>query len=375
MGQIVNNETHEPRSSSMSLALRWKHENVRVITVIAAVAIVITLIAVLTWYNVTKKTVAVLVDGQERSVETRLDTLRNVLDEHAIALGAYDVVSKPLDAEIADGDRVIIERALPIQITADGKKETQFTTKKSVHDALSSLQIQVNPEDKVFPSKRASISKNMDIRIVRVSKKMEERKVKVPYQVVKQADATLLKGKTKTVQDGKEGLVVQKVQKTYEDGKLVYAQMVDKSVHTKKVNQVIAYGTKKEPEVAVLSVNAQEDDSDNVSSGDKDFNYKKVLKNVQLTAYTESEGSAGAKTASGAIVSEGRTIAVDPKVIPLGWWVYIEGIGFRRAEDTGGAVKGKIIDVYFDSKKAVSKFGRKKGYTVYVVGPVKPESN
>ncbi|SYX87007.1 3D domain-containing protein [Paenibacillus alvei] len=375
MGQIVNNETHEPRSSSMSLALRWKHENVRVITVIAAVAIVITLIAVLTWYNVTKKTVAVLVDGQERSVETRLDTLRNVLDEHAIALGAYDVVSKPLDAEIADGDRVIIERALPIQITADGKKETQFTTKKSVHDALTSLQIQVNPEDKVFPSKRASISKDMDIRIVRVSKKMEERKVKVPYQVVKQADATLLKGKTKTVQDGKEGLVVQKVQKTYEDGKLVYSQMVDKSVHTKQVNQVIAYGTKKEPEVAVLSVNAQKDDSDNVSSGDKDFNYKKVLKNFQLTAYTESEGSAGAKTASGAMVSEGRTIAVDPKVIPLGWWVYIEGIGFRRAEDTGGAVKGKIIDVYFDSKKAVSKFGRKKGYTVYVVGPVKPESN
>ncbi|MEW9107064.1 ubiquitin-like domain-containing protein, partial [Paenibacillus sp.] len=198
MGQIVNNETHEPRSSSMSLALRWKRENVRVITVIAAVAIVITLIAVLTWYNATKKTVAVLVDGQERSVETRLDTLRNVLDEHAIALGAYDVVSKPLDAEIADGDRVIIERALPIQITADGKKETQFTTKKSVHDALTSLQIQVNPEDKVFPSKRASISKDMDIRIVRVSKKMEERKVKVPYQVVKQADATLLKGKTKT---------------------------------------------------------------------------------------------------------------------------------------------------------------------------------
>lgn len=375
MGKIVNNETHEPRSSSMSLALRWKRENVRVITVIAAVAIVITLIAVLTWYNATKKTVAVLVDGQERSVETRLDTLRNVLDEHAIALGAYDAVSKPLDEEIVDGDRVIIERALPIQITADGKQETQYTTEKSVHDALTALEVPLNPDDKVFPSKRTTIAKDMNIRIVRVSKKMEERKVKVPYQVVKQADANLLKGKTKTVQDGKEGLVVQKVQKTYEDGKLVYSQLVDKSVHTKQVNQVIAYGTKKKPEVAVLSANTDDDSDDNGSSGDKDFQYKKVLKNVQLTAYTEAEGSSGAKTASGAIVSEGRTIAVDPKVIPLGWWVYIEGIGFRRAEDTGGAVKGKIIDVYFDSKKTVSKFGRKKGYTVYVVGPVKPEVN
>lgn len=94
-----------------------------------------------------------------------------------------------------------------------------------------------------------------------------------------------------------------------------------------------------------------------------------------MTAYTEQEGSAGSKTASGAIVSEGRTIAVDPDVIPLGWWVYIEGIGFRRAEDTGRAVKGNIIDVYFDSSSTVRKFGRKHGFTVYVIGPVKPELN
>ncbi|MCM3342307.1 ubiquitin-like domain-containing protein [Paenibacillus sp. MER TA 81-3] len=373
MGEIVNDETHEPRSSSMSLAMRWKHENVRVVSVIAAVAVVITLITVLYMYGASKKTLSIRVDGQEHAIETRQDTLRNVLDEHAIAVGAHDAVSKPLDTEITDGDKIVIERALPVNVMVDGQKKTHYTTKKSVSDVLVSLQIPVKTADKVYPGQDAAVASNMDIRIVRVSKNVEERKVKVPFQVVKKADPTLLKGKTKTVQKGKEGIVVQKIEKVYEDGKLVYSQLVDKSVQTKQVNQVLAYGTKKEPEVVVLSASSPSVGSG--KGGKVGFDYKDMLENVQLTAYTEQEGSPGAKTASGTKVVEGRTIAVDPKLIPLGWWVYIEGVGFRRAEDTGGAVKGKIIDVYYESKGAVRKFGRKKGHTVYVIGPVKPEAN
>jgi 3D (Asp-Asp-Asp) domain-containing protein len=54
------------------------------------------------------------------------------------------------------------------------------------------------------------------------------------------------------------------------------------------------------------------------------------------------------QTASGALPIVGRTVAVDPEIIPLGTWLFIEKIGFRRAEDVGGLVKGFKIDLLVD---------------------------
>ncbi|HWE60446.1 MAG TPA: 3D domain-containing protein [Chloroflexota bacterium] len=54
----------------------------------------------------------------------------------------------------------------------------------------------------------------------------------------------------------------------------------------------------------------------------------------------------GNRTATGTWPQVGRTVAVDPSVIPLGSTVYIQGLGVFRAEDTGGAVIGRHIDVF-----------------------------
>lgn len=56
-------------------------------------------------------------------------------------------------------------------------------------------------------------------------------------------------------------------------------------------------------------------------------------------------------TANESIATEGITCAVDPDVIPLGSEIYIEGVGVRIAQDTGSAVDGNVIDVYYDSHK------------------------
>ena len=75
---------------------------------------------------------------------------------------------------------------------------------------------------------------------------------------------------------------------------------------------------------------------------------------------------AGAATASGTRPRENRTIAVDKRLIPLGTKVQI-GKETYVAEDTGGAIKGKKIDVYYSSHgKAMSHGVKYQKIKVYI---------
>lgn len=72
------------------------------------------------------------------------------------------------------------------------------------------------------------------------------------------------------------------------------------------------------------------------------------LGNFKITRYcpcVEENGNNSGLAANGEPLQPGVTIAVDPNVIPLGSAVYIKGIGWRKAQDTGGAIKGHIIDL------------------------------
>ena len=68
----------------------------------------------------------------------------------------------------------------------------------------------------------------------------------------------------------------------------------------------------------------------------------------------------GGPTASGVMPEEGRTVAADWDVLPAGTEIYIDGIGWRTVEDTGGAIRGDTIDIFFESHEEAAAFGVQK---------------
>lgn len=74
---------------------------------------------------------------------------------------------------------------------------------------------------------------------------------------------------------------------------------------------------------------------------------------MEATAYTHT----GNRTAAGVWPCQG-VIAVDPRVIPLGTWLYVEGYGLGQALDTGGLIKGRRIDLFMDSERQAVVWGR-----------------
>lgn len=64
-------------------------------------------------------------------------------------------------------------------------------------------------------------------------------------------------------------------------------------------------------------------------------------------------------TASGSFAEEGRTIAADTRVFPFSTCLAIAGIGKRVVEDTGSAIKGAKIDIFFASHSDAKEFGRR----------------
>lgn len=93
---------------------------------------------------------------------------------------------------------------------------------------------------------------------------------------------------------------------------------------------------------------------------------KKHLGKFELSFYSK-EQFPNSPTSTGVMPTVGRTIAVDPSVIPQGTAVEIDGFGVRYAEDTGGAIKGNKIDVFVETTAEALQLGRKFNVDVWAV--------
>ena len=84
---------------------------------------------------------------------------------------------------------------------------------------------------------------------------------------------------------------------------------------------------------------------------------------LEATAYCACPICCGSwadgRTATGTWATEGRTVAADPRLFAAGTCLALGDIGRRIVEDTGSAILGWRVDVYFDSHQAALNFGRR----------------
>ncbi|MBQ9488079.1 MAG: peptidoglycan-binding protein [Selenomonadaceae bacterium] len=113
---------------------------------------------------------------------------------------------------------------------------------------------------------------------------------------------------------------------------------------------------------------------ENVQYGERDAEWEKSVEEfpkfertlyVEATAYSSQDPGLGKFTARGNPVGRG-IISVDPNVIPLGTRVYIPGYGEAIADDIGGAIKGNVIDIAFDTYEEAMAFGRQT-IEIYII--------
>lgn len=287
-------------------------------------------------YAWAKKEVILVVDGKKMAVQTFQMNVGGLLEQERVELGPKDLVVPGEDTPLREGMQVKIIRALPVAVEVDGETRQLLTRAKTVAELLKEERIQLGKEDLVSPAPDSKLTKAGKVKIIRVSREVQEKEVPVPFAVEKRYTASLLKGQTKVLASGKKGLAVERWEVVRHDGIEKERRLVERQVVQRPVNRVVAVG--------ILQ---------SVSRGGEEVRFSRVME-MRATAYTYLV--AGRNTASGIPPRQGIA-AVDPRVIPFGTRLYVEGYGHALAADKGSAIKGNEIDLFFPTRAEALAWG------------------
>lgn len=302
-----------------------------------AVAFALLLFVTFAYTSLIPREVYATINGQSYKVETKAYTIEEFLDEQHIKYCEDDYISQPVSTYIYDGIAFKLKHATDFKVTADGKTKKYKTLCRTVGDALKDCGIKVGDADIVTPGLDTEIGDDLEVVIQRVTTSQETVEEEVDFNTIEKDDSSLEQGKTKVETEGSKGKDKVTYEITYIDGVESERKEISRETVTAAVDKVILNGTK-------------------ISFNGKSYSRKLVVKAYSYTG--------GGRTAMGTKARVGE-IAVDPKVIPLGSRVYIEGVGARIAEDTGGNIKGNTIDIYMNTVAECRRWGART-VTIYI---------
>jgi 3D (Asp-Asp-Asp) domain-containing protein len=244
----------------------------------------------------------------------------------------------------------------------------------TVGQALKSMGISLGSLDRVSPLASAQAYNGMRVRVTRVSAKLAKRFEVITSETRYQPTNTLARGSKRTVQAGQAGQIEIKERVWSVDGKVSKREFVSRRVARAARPTVIALGAKsyylpgrvtyhkRYAKAYALSARGGlgRDRMLHQEPEGKTFRATKYFDMV-ATGYTSDprENGGYVTTATGLPAGYGAA-AVDTRLIPLGTKLYVEGYGYAFACDVGGAIKGRRIDLCFDSRRAAMSHGRAK---------------
>ncbi|MFN0677346.1 resuscitation-promoting factor [Listeria monocytogenes] len=296
-------------------------------------------------------------NGTKKDVWSTKANVADLLKDENITTRPQDVLNVALDTKLKNGLEVNINRAIQLSLQNGAKKDTVWTTKTKVSDLLAEKNIKLDQDDRVSPAKDSNLKEKMTVEVTYVNSKAEKKNEQVKFETVYKEDDSLNKGVEKVVQEGKNGKKVVEYKVTFENGKEKKRDVIKENVTSNKTDKVVVRGTKeKMVATPVSNVSTSSATSSSSSSASSTPSGGKTYK-MESTAY-----SGGGTTAYGINLSANpglKVIAVDPRIIPLGSKVWVEGYGEAIAGDTGGAIKGNIVDVYFPNESQCYSWGRR----------------
>ncbi|WP_318183288.1 ubiquitin-like domain-containing protein [Metabacillus idriensis] len=299
------------------------------------------------------KPVQLTVNDEKRTIRTTAKTVEEFIKEQRIELTEHDKMNASLHTKISDNLKLNIDKAIQITLNVGDKEQQVWSTSTTVADFLKEQKVQVNELDKVEPQIHQTLSANDVVIVTRVEKVTDVVEEPVAFSVVTKNDGNISKGKQEVIEPGAEGTVAKHFEVIMENGKEVSRKLIKEETKKESQDRVVAIGSKADPKPVSNKAETVSRSNDSVA---KEFY-------VTSTAYTAYCNGCSGKTATGVNLRENpnaKVIAVDPSIIPLGSKVYVEGYGYAVASDTGGAIKGNKIDVFFSDKGAAYRWGRKQ---------------
>ncbi len=292
-------------------------------------------------------------DGAILNTKIYSRTVQGALKEAGIALRTGDELSCASNALVKDNPVISIKRAAAVNLSYLGKEEVVYTTKETVQEFIEEQQLLIGENDFLIEALDTPVTDNMRVTVIPKNYKEVVETEDIQFGTTRRASYNLEAGVTRVVSEGQNGVMESTYNVLEYNGQILEKVKVAENVIKEPISKIVEYGT-----IAVTK-----------TSRGETFRYKQVL-NVRATGYTLSYSCTGKNpghpaygiTASGMKARRG-VIAVDPRVIPLGTRLYVEAAdgswtyGYCVAGDTGGAIKGNKIDLFFDTTAEARKFG------------------